>query len=160
MGGRKCDRQRRGGRELPSREHRGRRHFLDEDGAATERYVESPAYTVIEVSPCETTLLFPFVTNKAGFDTGIAITNTSEGSGSCTISYHGVDAPDDWELDEIAAERQEIFLLSAKAMGFQGYIMADCGFQDGHGFGFVSNGYPTGPSTLAQGYLAVCTTCK
>ena len=125
------------------------------DGAATERYVESPAYTVIEVSPCQTTLLFPFVTNKAGFDTGIAITNTSEGAGSCTISYHGVDAPDDWELDEIAAERQEIFLLSAKAMGFQGYIMADCGFQDGHGFGFVSNGYPTGPSTLAHGYLAV-----
>ena len=48
-----------------------------------------------------------------------------------------------------------IFLLSATAMGFQGYIMADCSFQDAHGFGFVSNGYPTGPSTLAQGYLAV-----
>ena len=125
------------------------------EGAAMERYVESPAYTVIEVSPCQTTLLFPFVTNQAGFDTGIAISNTSMQAGSCTISYHGVAAPDDWDSDEIAAERQEIFLLSATAMGFQGYIMADCSFQDGHGFGFVSNGYPTGPSTLAQGYLAV-----
>ena len=129
------------------------------DGAAMERYVESPAYTVIDVSPCQTTLLFPFVTNQAGFDTGIAITNTSAQAGSCTISYHGVDAPDDWD-SEVAAERQEIFLLSATAMGFQGYIMADCGFQDGHGFGFISNGYMSsaGP-TLAQGYLAVCTSC-
>ena len=122
---------------------------FDEDGAAAERYVESAAYTVIDVSPCQTTLLFPFVTNQADFDTGIAISNTSTQAGSCTISYHGVDAPDDWDSDEIAAERQMIFLLSAAAMGFQGYIMADCGFQDAHGFGFISN------ATVAQGYLAV-----
>ena len=48
------------------------------EGAAMERYAESPAYTIIDVSPCQTTLLFPFVTNKSGFDTGIAISNTSD----------------------------------------------------------------------------------
>ena len=123
----------------------------------TERYVASAAHTVIDVSPCQTTLLFPFVTNKSGFDTGIAISNTSAQAGSCTISYHGEDAPDDWDSDEVAAERQTTFVLSATAMGFQGYIMADCSFQDAHGFGFITGGGP--PATLAQGYLAVCTSC-
>ena len=41
----------------------------------------------VNIDDCTTTLLFPFVTNKAGFDTGIAITNTSEDSGSCTITH-------------------------------------------------------------------------
>ena len=48
------------------------------------------------------------------------------------------------------------FLLSAKAMGFQGYIMADCGFQDAHGFGFITGRLSyRSRATLAQGYLAV-----
>ena len=50
------------------------------------------------------------------------------------------------------------FVLSATAPGFEGYIMADCSFQDAHGFGFITGGGP--PATLAQGYLAVCTSCK
>ena len=138
---------------------------LDDENVPTPRFAETNnPMTVISVTPCETTLLFPFVTNQAGFDTGIAISNTSAQAGSCTISYHGADAPDPMESSEVAAERQLIFLVSSGgeddtgidgAPGFQGYIMADCGFQDAHGFGFVSNGYPGGPSTLAQGYLAV-----
>ena len=67
-----------------------------EDDAAVPRYVSGPTNDVIKIDDCTTTLLFPFVTNQLGFNTGIAITNTSEGSGSCTISYHGADAPDDW----------------------------------------------------------------
>ena len=59
------------------------------------RYVSGPTNDVITINDCTTTLLFPFVTNQLGFDTGLAITNTSEGSGSCTISYSGPDAPDD-----------------------------------------------------------------
>ena len=40
---------------------------------------------VVEIDDCITTLLFPFVTNKATFNTGLVITNTSEEAGPCTI---------------------------------------------------------------------------
>ena len=132
---------------------RGDANF-DDENVPTPRFVVSDnPMTVISVTPCETTLLFPFVTNKAGFDTGLAISNTSAQAGSCTISYHGADAPDAWDSDEIAAEGQTTFLVSTTAEGFQGYIMADCGFQNAYGFGFITG---TGPEpTLAQGYLAV-----
>ena len=89
---------------------------------------------VVEIDDCVTTLLFPFVTNKVGFDTGIAITNTSSGAGICTIAYHGADAPDKWETGDIAAEGQTTFLVSATAMDFQGYMTANCGFRDAHGY--------------------------
>ena len=51
------------------------------------RYASGPTNDVITIEDCTTTLLFPFVTNQLGFNTGLAITNTSEGSGSCTISF-------------------------------------------------------------------------
>ena len=57
-------------------------------GAKMPRFVASnDPDMVVEIDDCVTTLLFPFVTNKAGFDTGIAITNTSSDAGSCTITY-------------------------------------------------------------------------
>ena len=59
------------------------------------RFASGPTNDVITIEDCTTTLLFPFVTNQMGFDTGLAITNASEGSGSCTIEYSGPDAPDD-----------------------------------------------------------------
>ena len=100
----------------------------------------------------------PVRDQPARFDTGLVITNTSEETGSCTIGYNGSNAPDDDLMSQpIAGEAQWVKLLSGIASGFQGYITATCGFRDGYGFAFVSNGYPGGPSTLAQGYLAVCT---
>ena len=59
------------------------------------RFASGPTNDVITIEDCTTTLLFPFVTNQQGYNTGLAITNASEGSGSCTISYSGPDAPDD-----------------------------------------------------------------
>ena len=41
------------------------------------------------IEDCTTTLLFPYVTNQQGYDTGLVITNASEGKGSCTIEYSG-----------------------------------------------------------------------
>ena len=125
-------------------------------GAAVPRFIASDnTQNVLEISLCTTTLLFPFVTNQAGFDTGIAITNTSEEAGSCSISYHGGDGGDVWMTPEVAEEDHTVFLASATTPGFQGYIMATCGFRDAHGYAFITNG----ASTLAQGYLAVCTSC-
>jgi len=58
--------------------------------------------TLFTVSPCQTILLFPYVTDFGDFDTGIAISNTSEDnlgsgggssalnqSGYCTVTFYG-----------------------------------------------------------------------
>ena len=128
------------------------------DGAKLPRFVESDdPVMVLEINDCTTTLLFPYVVNVMGFDTGLVITNTSKEAGSCTIKYSGSDAPDESSTTgSVEGGDQWITGLSAIAPEFQGYITATCGFRDAYGFAFVSNGYPGGPSTLAQGYLAVC----
>ena len=135
---------------------RGDAHFDDENVPAP-RFIESDnAMTVISVSPCKTTLLFPFVTNKAGFDTGVAISNTSATDGSCTITFSGLDAPEEpLKSSTIEAEGHMAWNISKVAANFQGYLTADCEFQKGHGFAFITNkaGSVETP-TLAQGYLA------
>ena len=96
------------------------------------------------------------MTTKSGFDTGLVITNASEGAGSCTIDYGGPDAPEDMMTPEdLAGEEQWVDLLSNMAPGFQGYITASCEFRDAYGFAFITDG----DANLAQGYLAVCTNC-
>ena len=126
------------------------------NGAPPERYVASgSSHTVIDVSPCLTTLLFPFVTNQHMFDTGVVITNASEQSGSCTVQYSGANAPEDMTSQPIAEGAQWIGLASTVAPTFQGYITATCSFRDAHGFAFLTDGYG-GTPTLAQSYLAVC----
>lgn len=106
-----------------------------------------------------TRLLFPFVSNQAGFDTGVSVSNTgldSSGtvgkSGTCTVRYYGqvagggaVPAPQTTNA-AIPVGGQLVFLLSgggtfgiAGAPGFQGYIEIDCAFPFAHGFGFLSD---------------------
>ena len=130
---------------------RGDANFNDEN-VPTPRFAESGnPVTVISVTPCETTLLFPYVTGVQGYVTGIAITNTSTRAGSCTAEFFGDDAPDDPmdSPEEIASERQWIFMAP---MDFTGYLTVECGFQDGKGFAFVSN------NEVAHGYIAEDTT--
>lgn len=46
--------------------------------APVPRFLDRPiGATVFEINPCVTNLLFPFVSNAPGFDTGIALVNTS-----------------------------------------------------------------------------------
>ena len=133
-------------------------HPVDDGTGDIPRYVSGPTNNVITIEDCTTTLLFPFVTNQMGFNTGLAITNASEGSGDCTIEYSGSDAPDDMMTPRpIAGGEQWVDLLSEIAPGFQGYITASCEFRDAHGFAFITGGGPD--AHLAQGYLAVCTNC-
>ena len=89
-------------------------HPVTDDVTKRPRFASGPTNDVITIEDCTTTLLFPFVTNQAGFDTGLAITNTSEGSGSCTISFHGPDAPDDYDAPISGAREQWILLLSIR----------------------------------------------
>ena len=145
--------------------------------APEPRFLEQTAAprTFLTIARCTTTLLFPFVTNTAGFDTGIAISNTSSDwlgtdpqTGACTIHYHGETAgggepPVSEETSTpIAGGEQLIFTLSGGndtqdiggAPDFQGYIIASCDFQYAHGFAFITDGFGGIPA-LAQGYLAL-----
>ena len=127
---------------------------VTDDVAESERYVAGPTNDVIEINDCTTTLLFPFVTNQLGFNTGLVITNASDGKGSCTIGYSGPDAPDDMMTPEsVEGGAQWVDLLSTIAPEFQGYITATCEFRNAYGFAFITDA----DATLAQGYLAVCT---
>jgi hypothetical protein len=132
--------------------------------------------TIVTISRCTTTILFPFVTNQSGFDTGLVISNTSDDwdlmntepqDGTCTIHHIGTTtgggaSPADQTSTVIAAGEQLIWTLSggnaAQGIGdaseFQGYIIAVCEFQYGHGFAFISNGFG-GIPTIAHGYLAL-----
>ena len=147
------------------------------NAAAPEpRFLENTANprTFVTIARCTTTLLFPFVTNQAGFDTGMAISNTSSDwlgtdpqTGACTIHYHGATtgggaAPPEQTSTPIAGGEQLIFTLSGGnnaqnitgAPEFQGYIIAVCEFQYAHGFAFITDGFGGIPA-LAQGYLAL-----
>ena len=147
-----------------------------DESAPEPRFVDTSGdpEDIFEIIRCTTTLLFPFVTNQANFDTGIAISNTSKDwlgtdpqDGSCTLHYHGSGvggsaAPGDQTSTVLAAGEQLIFTLSsgnaaqgvAGAPEFQGYIIAQCEFQYGHGFAFITDGFGGVPA-LAQGYLAL-----
>ncbi len=127
---------------------------------------------VIVIEPCSTTLLFPFVTNRAGFGTGIVIANTSQDAfgtetqaGSCAIDYYGSTlgggaAPATQRSAPVAGGGQLVFTLSAGNAAqsiaptpeFQGYLMARCNFQYAHGIALVSDSVGGSPSIL-YGYL-------
>ncbi len=127
--------------------------------------------SVFVINPCTTNLLFPFVSNQAGFDTGIAIANTSQDpfgtatqAGACTLNYYGETAgggaaPPAQTSGTVAAGTILAFTLSAGGThgvtatpGFQGYIIAQCRFQYAHGFAFVSD---LGAAKVSHGYLAL-----
>lgn len=145
-------------------------------GAPEPRFIDNSGdpETIISIARCTTTILFPFVTNQAGFDTGMAISNTSQDwlgtepqDGTCTLHYHGSTlgggaAPLDQTSTVIAGGEQLLWTLSSGNLAqnieggfeFQGYIIAICEFQYGHGYAFITDGFGGIPS-LAQGYLAL-----
>lgn len=132
----------------------------------------------LTVSRCRTILLFPFLTNRTGtgFDTGIAIMNTSQDpisgtkinqTGACHLYYYGVGAPATLPVDSpmIGPGQHLAFNLNdgggvigvtgatiAGAVGFQGYMFAVCDFQWAHGYAFITK---LGTTDVAHGYLAL-----
>jgi hypothetical protein len=97
-------------------------------------------------APTTTRLMYTFVTNQAGFDTGLAILNTTvdpygttHASGACKVLFYGTGAPaTPLTTPVIAAGQNYEFLASSVAPGFQGYIIANCNFPFAHGFSFIS----------------------
>jgi hypothetical protein len=103
------------------------------------------------ISP-QTRLLFTFVTNSAGFDTGLAISNITLdptiGSpavpGTCTLNFEGVASVPPSNTPTIQGGTAFTTLVSTTAPGFNGYVIALCNFK-AQGVAFISN--------LAQGTL-------
>jgi len=131
----------------------------------------STARTIFTISACTTNLLFVFLTNQAGFDSGIAISNTSVDpfgtapqSGPCKLNYYGETtgggaAPAAQTSAVVPAGKQLLAVLStggnlgiAATPGFQGYMIAQCSFQYAHGFAFISD---VGANRVSEAYLAL-----
>jgi hypothetical protein len=91
-------------------------------------------------------LLFQFVTNQGGADTGLVIANTTQDpfgtepeEGTCTLVFFGANNPNDFTTGPIAGGGMFVNLASTIAPGFRGYIVAECTFPLAHGMAFVSD---------------------
>jgi hypothetical protein len=152
------------------------------------RFIPSNApLNIIEVVKCACDILFPFVASTAGFDTGIAVANTSldpgaafgfgatPQTGTVTFFYFGTGAngaapPASQTSAVVPAGQILTYVLSSgggsvgttangldnRANGFEGYIIAQAGFQYCHAFAFISplGGGPTSAG-VSEGYLAI-----
>ncbi len=115
---------------------------------------------------CRTTLLFQFLTNQAGFDTGVSVVNSSRDTlgtlpqtGRCSGTFFPTpfNATTQAQFPPLASPvlqggEQWTFTVSAARPNFQGYMMVNCEFQFAHGYAFVSD---FGSTKLAQGYQAL-----
>jgi len=131
----------------------------------------------LTVSACTTSLLFPFITNVSGFETGLAIANTttdnlgkngassaSPTTGTCTISFYGNGATNPaaftttalgaYSASPAAAPVYANVLTSMAGANFTGYAIATCNFNDAHGFGYIVDNFGQTNGT-AQGFVAI-----
>jgi len=130
----------------------------------------SSAKNLITINQCISNLLFTFVSNQGGFNTGMVISNTSKDpygtpnqAGTCTINYYGdtnggaappaqtsgvVPAGDYLAWDLLSGGKFGV----TPTPGFQGYVIAQCKFQWAHGYAFISD---TNLQRVANGYLAL-----
>jgi len=125
----------------------------------------------VNITSCATTLLYPFTTNKGGFETGIAVINTSldnynstklplqtaTQTGNCLVYFFDgtTSAPAPVDTGTIVPGGMYVNTISglAKGAAFQGYVIAKCNFQFGHGYAYIAD---TSSTKLgAQGYLAL-----
>lgn len=137
--------------------------------APLPRFVDTAANrTMLTINSCRTNILFPFVTNQAGFDTGLAIANTSKDpfgtslqTGACTVNFYGYVGNSkvclSYPSPSITGGEHFVWSLAGggavtATAGFQGYIIAQCAFQFGHGYAYISD---FGSQRLAMGYLAL-----
>jgi hypothetical protein len=149
------------------------------DTAPIPRFVPSPGpRNTFILQKCNCNMLFPFVSNQIGFDTGVAISNTSLDTGTglgatpqqgvVTLNYYcgqtGCTSPPAQTTNApLPAGQQLTFTLSggggygiAATPGFQGYIIAQAQFQWCHAFAYISaqGALPTS-NGASMGYLAL-----
>ncbi|MBS1858167.1 MAG: hypothetical protein JST11_22540 [Acidobacteria bacterium] len=122
---------------------------------------------IFKINICRTILLYPYITNQAGYDTGVAISNTSmdpfgtgNQAGTCGLNwYQGTNNPAVTTTPVIAAGTTWANLASILVPGFgsggpsgAGYMIAVCNFQYAHGFAVVQD---LGGRNFGMSYLAL-----
>jgi len=139
----------------------------EDSGTPVPRFIDTATQANrFSVNACRTNLLFPFVTNQAGYDTGLAIANTSQDPfgtinqhGTCDLNFFNGSTtpppPTKFTTVDVPAGTVYTNLSSIVASGFQGYIIAVCNFQYAHGYAFLLGGTPNGANQVAQGYIAL-----
>ena len=133
----------------------------------TPRTLESLGFDCPNDPANTTNLLFTYLTNQAGFDTGISIANTGSDpfgttgqAAACTLNWYGSAFTGSTPTPTINPGTTYVTLVSTTLNnvtgGFSGYMIAHCNFPYAHGFAFISD---LGARNLAMGYLAqtVCT---
>lgn len=129
----------------------------------------------VDLAACGTALLFPFVSNQGGFDTGVVITHgalrdppgqSESQGGACDLNYYGTNAEGQDILllqhsTNLEPGQQLVFTLSGgnpvqNILGtpqYQGYLVAECGYPGARGYAFISDGFG-GIADLGMGYIA------
>jgi len=146
------------------------------------RFVPGQAFDFANIQKCACNLLFPFVANVLGYDTGIAIANASLDPGS-TFGFLGVPQPGVvtfWYYGDMAngaavpgpqtsstvqpghvltyvlSSGSTQYGLDGRGAGLQGYLITQAQFQYCHAYAFVSaqGSGPTSPG-VSEGYLGI-----
>jgi hypothetical protein len=135
------------------------------------RFVEDSSLngkTIFTINACRSNLLFPFVVNGSGYETGMAVVNTTKDpfgtslqTGTCTLYYYGKSGSTDVCLTQTSKSiTGGQFIAWTLGSGgdvpatpnFTGYAIASCNFQYAHGFAFISD---TRVEKVSHGYLAL-----
>lgn len=132
--------------------------------------VNSP--NLYKINKCSCNILFPYVVNVQGYDTGIAIANTTVDpfgtaaqQGIVTLNYYsgGTPPPAQKTNAPVPGGQTLAFTLGgggtfgiAATPGFSGYIIAQAEFQYCHGYAYISafGALPTAPGASAS-YLGL-----
>jgi len=146
------------------------------------RFVPGQAFDFINIQKCACNLLFPYVANVLGYDTGIAIANTSLDPGS-TFGFLGTPQPGTvqfWYYGDMAngaavpgpqtsstvqpghvltyvlSSGSTQYGLDGRGAGLQGYLITQAQFQYCHAYAFISaqGAGPTSPG-VSEGYLGI-----
>ena len=140
--------------------------------ATIPRFVEDTVNNnkaLFTINACRSNLLFPFIVNGGGYETGLAIVNTTKDpwgtqsqTGNCTVVFYGRSGTSDVCLTQQSNKSISGGQFLAWTLGgggdvpatpnFTGYAIAQCNFQYGHGFAFITD---TRVERVAHGYLAL-----
>lgn len=133
------------------------------------RFVDtSSAKTIANIGICQTTILFPYVTTVPGFDTGMAIGNTTQDpfgtvsqNGTCAVNWYeaGTSGTNPVTFTTPVINAGTVYAFGAvqnavdstgKGVQFTGYAIAICNFSLAHGYAAVTD---VGARSILSGYL-------
>jgi hypothetical protein len=133
----------------------------------------------VDFSECQTVLLYPYVTDGYGYDTGITVSNTTmdpfmettpvdwaptygngsavQQTGPCYVYVYTGGVETEFPIGPIGPGSSLSFYLSSKVAGANGYAIAVCEFQNAHGqatIQYLPGDQPGFFGAFETGYLA------